>query len=172
MARKVLSLVFGIAVLVSAAPVVAHHSVSAEFDTTKTISFTGKVKQVNWGNPHIYTVVEANDPETGKPTEFRVEGGAPNALFRNGWRKDTLKIGEMVTVTGNRAKNPASMNVGQATILTEKGVKVYSGQNPSAPATLRAWPCGPACAGANSSPRTSATRRSCNSAARWVSGRR
>ena len=94
-----------------------HHSVSAEFDTTKTISFTGKVKEVNWGNPHIYTSVETNDPDTGKAVVFRVEGGAPNALFRAGWRKDTLKIGETVTVTGNRAKNPESTNIGQATIL-------------------------------------------------------
>lgn len=135
MTRKLMSLLLGVGVLVLAAPLVAHHSVSAEFDTTKTIKFTGKVTGINWGNPHIYTLVEAPDPASGKTVVFRVEGGPPNSLFRAGWRKDTLKIGEMVTVTGNRAKNPASMNVGQATILTEKGVKVYSGQNPSAPAT-------------------------------------
>jgi hypothetical protein len=129
MGRKLLTLALGIGVLVSAAPLVAHHSVSAEFDTTKTIKFTGKVKEVNWGNPHIYTSVETTDPDTGKPTVFRVEGGAPNALFRNGWRKDTLKIGETVTVTGNRAKNPDSPNIGQATILTESGKRVYAGSN-------------------------------------------
>jgi hypothetical protein len=127
MGRKLLGLVLGVGVLVSAAPLVAHHSVSAEFDTTKTITFTGKVKEVNWGNPHIYTSVEAPDPATGKMTVFRVEGGAPNALFRNGWRKDTLKIGETVKVTGNRAKNPESLNIGQATILTESGTRVYAG---------------------------------------------
>jgi hypothetical protein len=135
MTRKLMSLLLGVGVLVSAASLAAHHSVSAEFDTTKTIKFTGKVTGINWGNPHIYTLVEAPDPASGKTVVFRVEGGPPNSLFRAGWRKDTLKIGEMVTVTGNRAKNPASMNVGQATILTEKGLKVYSGQNPSAPAT-------------------------------------
>ena len=132
MARKFLSLLLGIGVLVSAVPVVAHHSVSAEFDTTKTIKFTGKVTGINWGNPHIYTSVEANDPDSGKPVVFRVEGGAPNALFRAGWRKDTLKVGETVKVTGNRAKNPESMNIGQATILSEKGQRVFSGQNAAA----------------------------------------
>ena len=132
MARKLLSLLLGVGVLVSAAPVVAHHSVSAEFDTTKTIKFTGKVTGINWGNPHIYTLIEAPDPASGKMVVFRVEGGPPNSLFRAGWRKDTLKVGETVTVTGNRAKNPESMNVGQATILTDKGVKVYNGQNPTA----------------------------------------
>jgi hypothetical protein len=133
MTRKLLSLVLGVGVLVSVAPVVAHHSVSAEFDTTKTITFTGKVKEVNWGNPHIYTSVETTDPDSGKPTVFRVEGGAPNALFRNGWRKDTLKIGETVKVTGNRAKNPDSSNIGQATILTESGKRVYAGNATAQP---------------------------------------
>jgi Family of unknown function (DUF6152) len=135
MARKLLGLFLGVGVLVLAAPVVAHHSVSAEFDTTKTIKFTGKVTGINWGNPHIYTLVEAADPANGKTVVFRVEGGPPNSLFRAGWRKDSLKVGETVTVTGNRAKNPESMNVGQATILSEKGVKVYSGQNANAAAT-------------------------------------
>jgi uncharacterized protein DUF6152 len=135
MTRKLMSLLLGVGVLVSGARLVAHHSVSAEFDTTKTVKFTGKVTGIAWGNPHIYTLVEAPDPANGKTVVFRVEGGPPNSLYRAGWRKDTLKIGETVTVTGNRAKNPASMNIGQATILTEKGVKVYSGNNPNAAAT-------------------------------------
>jgi len=127
MRRSFLGLVLGVGVLAAAAPVAGHHSGSAEFDTTKTITFTGKVKEVNWGNPHIYTSIEAPDPDTKKMTVFRVEGGAPNALFRQGWRKDTLKIGETVKVTGNRAKNPESLNIGQATILTESGKRVFSG---------------------------------------------
>ena len=134
MARKLLSLFLGVGVLVCAVPLAAHHSVSAEFDTTKTIKFTGKVSGIAWGNPHIYTLVDAPDPATGKTVTFRVEGGPPNSLFRAGWRKDTLKVGDVVTVTGNRAKNPESMNVGQATILTDKGVKVYSGNNGNAAA--------------------------------------
>jgi len=132
MSRRLLSLVLGVGLLACAIPVVAHHSVSAEFDTTKTITFSGKVKEVNWGNPHIYTSVETTDPDTGKPATFRVEGGAPNALFRAGWRKDTLKIGETVKVTGNRAKNPESSNIGQATILNEAGKRVFNGQNAAA----------------------------------------
>jgi hypothetical protein len=119
--------------LFAAAPLVAHHSVSAEFDTTKTVSFTGKVTEVSWGNPHIYTIVEAQDPDTKETVKFRVEGGAPNALFRQGWRKDTLRIGETVKVTGNRAKNPESKNIGQATIINEAGKRVYAG-NANAPA--------------------------------------
>jgi hypothetical protein len=123
---KRILLVLSAAVLIAAIPVAAHHSVSAEFDLSKPVKFTGVIKKVDWTNPHIYTHVEVKEP-TGKTTVYRVEGGPPNALFRAGWRKDTLKVGETVSVTGVRAKNPESMNVGQATITTADGKRVFGG---------------------------------------------
>lgn len=126
MRRSLLAtLALSVAALV-AVPLFAHHSVSAEFDTSKRITFTGTVKKVDWMNPHIYTEVEVK--EEGKVTVYRVEGGAPNALFRSGWRPDSLKPGDVVTVTGNRAKNPSSMNIGQAQITTTDGRRPFSGQ--------------------------------------------
>ena len=110
--------------LLLAIPLVAHHSISAEFDTSKPISFTGTVKKVDWMNPHIYTHVEVKGAD-GKVVVYRVEGGPPNALFRNGWREDSLKIGETVSVEGVRAKSPTSMNVGVATIKKADGTSVY-----------------------------------------------
>jgi hypothetical protein len=109
------------------APLVAHHSISAEFDTSKPITFTGKVTKVEWMNPHIYTNVEAKDPE-GKVVTYRVEGGPPNSLFRQGWRRDTVKPGDTVTVSGIRAKIPSSMNIGVATITTAEGKVLYGSQ--------------------------------------------
>jgi hypothetical protein len=123
--KRTLSIIFAGALL-AAIPAVAHHSVSAEFDTTKPIKFTGTIKKVDWTNPHIYTHVEAKD-ETGKLVVYRVEGGPPNSLFRQGWRKDTLKVGETVSVTGVRAKNTQSMNVGVAQITTADGRRVFGG---------------------------------------------
>ena len=114
------------ALMIAAAPVVAHHSVSAEFDLNKPIKFTGTVKKVDWMNPHIYTHVEVKEAD-GKTTVYKVEGGPPNSLFRQGWRKDTLKIGETVSVSGVRAKNVESMNVGQASITTADGRRIYGG---------------------------------------------
>jgi|SRR6187399_1520036 len=112
--------------LLATAPVFAHHSVSAEFDTSKPVSFTGTVKKVEWTNPHIYTQIETKGAD-GKTIVYRVEGGAPNSLYRQGWRKDTLKVGETVSVTGIRAKREDSNNVGSATITTSDGKRMFAG---------------------------------------------
>ena len=105
-------------------PLAAHHSITAEFDRSKPITFTGIVKKVDWMNPHIYTHVEVKQPN-GAVIDYRVEGGPPNALFRAGWRETSLTIGETVTVSGIRAKAATSTNIGEATITKADGTTVY-----------------------------------------------
>lgn len=124
MPRKALFCFVCAVLLAASAPSIAHHSVSAEFDSAKPVTITGTIKQVDWTNPHIYTHVQVKNPD-GTTVVYKVEGGAPNNLFRQGWRKDSLKTGDTVTVNGIRAKSPTSMNVGQATITTADGKRIY-----------------------------------------------
>ena len=86
------TVICALAALAVAAPVRAHHSIAAEFDMNRPVTFSGTVTKIEWTNPHIYTHVEVKEPD-GKVVEYRVEGGPPNALYRAGWRKDTLKVG-------------------------------------------------------------------------------
>jgi len=113
-----------IGLLLAAVPVVAHHALAAEFDSSKPVKFTGTVKSVDWMNPHIYVNIESKD-ETGKNVVYSVEGGPPNSLYRNGWRKDSLKPGDVVQVSGMKAKKADSNRIGNARIVTADGKAVF-----------------------------------------------
>lgn len=117
-----------VGMLAAAIPALAHHAIAAEFDTTKPIKFTGTVKKVDWMNPHIYVNIETKD-ESGKTIVYSVEGGPPNSLYRQGWRADTLKIGQQVQVSGVRAKKADNLRIGQASITTMDGKRIYGGSN-------------------------------------------
>jgi hypothetical protein len=119
----ILTLLSGL--LMAAAPAVAHHSFAAEYDRAKPISFKGKVTKVEWMNPHIYFYVDVTD-QSGKVINYACEGGAPNGLYRNGWRKDSLKAGDMVTVDGWRAKD-GSNTVNAGSVVLPDGKKVFAG---------------------------------------------
>ena len=108
-----------VGILAAAFPVLAHHSIAAEFDTSKPIKFEGVVKTVDWMNPHIYVNIETT--ENGKTVVYSVEGGPPNSLYRQGWRPDSLKVGDKVQVSGVRAKKADSNRIGTAQITMPDG---------------------------------------------------
>lgn len=119
----------------AAAPGLAHHSFAAEFDANLPVSFTGVVTRVDWRNPHIWIYIDATDA-AGRLTQWEVEGGAPNALFRSGWRPDSVKPGDRVTVEGSRARRKEnSANI--KSIVGPDGKRLFSGQaeerGPAAP---------------------------------------
>lgn len=87
----------GVLMLAGAAPVRAHHAFEAEYDANKVVNLTGIVTKLDWINPHAYVFLDVTD-ESGAVKNFRVEMGPPYALTRGGWKKDTLKIGDKVTV--------------------------------------------------------------------------
>src|SRR5438128_6207709 len=92
------------ALLMTVVPLWAHHSFAAEYDDKKPVSLKGAVTKVEWMNPHIWVYIEAKD-EAGKSTAWQCEGGAPNALTRQGWTKDALKVGDSISIEGFRAKD-------------------------------------------------------------------
>ena len=97
-------LIAAVATLAAAAVPSAHHSFVAEFDGNKPITLKGPVTKVEWRNPHIWVYLDARGPD-GKLTPWQCEGGAPNALTRQGWTRNTFTLGDDITVEGWQAKD-------------------------------------------------------------------
>jgi hypothetical protein len=92
--------------MLTVTPAKAHHSFDAEYDSTKIANFTGIVTKLDWQNPHAYLYVNTKD-DSGAIKPLRFELGPPYALLRGGWKKDTVKIGDIISVEGGAiAKDP------------------------------------------------------------------
>jgi hypothetical protein len=101
---KLSLLAFGM--FLAVAPAMAHHSFEAEYDGNRTATLSGTVTKVDWVNPHAYIFINFKD-ESGSLKDLRFELGPPYALVRGGWKKDTVKIGDKITVEGAAlAKDP------------------------------------------------------------------
>ena len=122
-ARLALALAF----LLAPFAALAHHSFDAEFDRNKPVTLKGSVTRVDWGNPHIWVFMDVKDA-AGKVENWGVEGGAPNALFRNGWRKDALKVGDIITVEGFRGRDGSNRANANRVTLPD-GRRVFAGSS-------------------------------------------
>jgi hypothetical protein len=102
---RVLAVLVAAMAVSSAMPVFAHHSFAAEFDAAKPVNLTGVVTKVEWMNPHTYFYIDVKDAQSGKVANWACEMGSPNGLTRQGWTRNTLKVGMVVTMEGTRAKD-------------------------------------------------------------------
>ena len=109
----------------AAAPLIAHHSVAAQFDRTKQVTLTGPVMKLDWINPHARLLMDVKDAE-GKVTRWEVELSAPAMLMRRGWNRNALPIGGSVTVSGPSAKDGSKMIYASSVTLSD-GKRVFSG---------------------------------------------
>ena len=107
MRNKIVSVVASVIVLLAVAvSVSAHHSFSAEFDGSKTVTLEGKVVMMEWVNPHSWLHIDVTKPD-GSVERWKVEGGSPNVLQRLGWNRNSLPAGTKVKVVGSPAKDGA-----------------------------------------------------------------
>ena len=133
MRTKLAVLLVGVGLLLAARPVVAHHAFAAEFDADKPVKLTGAVTKVEWTNPHTWFYIDVKD-ETGKVTNWGLEMGSPNGLMRAGWNRNSMKIGDEVTVEASRARDGSSNGNARVVILKSTGQRLFAassqGQQP------------------------------------------
>ena len=120
-------LALGVALTV-AAPLFAHHSFSAEYGN-EPANLKGAVTKIEWQNPHVFFYIDVRDEETGKVTNWALEMGAPSVIQRNGWKRNTMKIGDLVIVTGTKAKNGKPLANARSVIMASTGQKLGAGSS-------------------------------------------
>jgi hypothetical protein len=113
--------------LAAALPVLAHHSFGAEYDADKPVTLKGTVTKVEWTNPHARFYIDVKD-ESGNVTNWNLELASPNVLMRQGWTRNSLKVGDVVSVTGAQAKDASKM-ANARTVTLADGRKVFAGSS-------------------------------------------
>jgi hypothetical protein len=126
MHSKLLKIMAGAGMLVAAAlPVAAHHSFSAEFDSTKQVTLEGKVVQMEWVNPHSWLQIDVPKAD-GTVERWRIEGGSPSVLLRLGWNRNSLPAGTKIKVVAFQAKD-GSLRASSRDIIFPDGRKMDLG---------------------------------------------
>ena len=117
----------GIGLMLGTVAVSGHHSPTAAFDSTKPVKVTGAVSKVSWVNPHtvFFVDVKADD---GTVTTWGWEMASPNALMRSGWTRDTMKIGDVVTVEGVRSRDGSNHALMASITMMSTGKRLFAGQ--------------------------------------------
>ena len=132
MGARLLAALVVSAVLLTGA-VQAHHSFAAEFDADKPVELTGIVTKIEWKNPHVWFFIDVTEDD-GEVTSWGWEMGSPNGLMRRGWTRNSMKIGDIVSVEGSFAKDGSSRANARVVLLAADGERLFAassqGQTP------------------------------------------
>ena len=125
-------LALGFGLLVAAAPVMAHHSFAAEYDSKKPVTLKGIVTKVDWTNPHVYFYMDVTD-ESGTIANWALEMGPPGLLQRAGWNRNLLKVGDEVIVNATLAKDNSKQANARSVTMAATGKKLGAGSSETNP---------------------------------------
>jgi len=126
--KVVRSVVAASLVLWFGAPVLAHHSFAAQYDANKPVTLKGKVTKVEWTNPHIFIYADVPGAD-GAVVSWAFEMGGPNALIRQGWKRDSVKAGDTVTFEGSLARDGSNLVNARSVVMTDTGRKMFAGSS-------------------------------------------
>jgi hypothetical protein len=123
--RAALAMVLGVEPFATPVPLLAHHAFSAQFDVNTPIKLTGTVTKVEWTNPHVWFYMDVRD-EADNVKNWGLEMGGTNGLLRTGWTRTSLKLGDIVTVEGFRARNGTDTGNATVVILVSTGQRLFA----------------------------------------------
>ena len=118
-----------VGLITAAAPVVAHHSFAAEYDRDKPLKLTGAVTRVEWQNPHAYFYIDVKDPQSGRVVNWAFEMAAPAVLQRTGWKRSSMKVGDVLIVEGWAAKDGAHHGNARVVTMAATGERLGAGSS-------------------------------------------
>lgn len=116
-------------VLAPTLPANAHHSFPAQYDESNPVELTGTVTRVEWTNPHIFIYIDVADEESRDVVTWALEMGGPNSLLRLGWKRDSLKPGDVITVEGSLARDGSPLANAETIIMTATGQRMLAGSS-------------------------------------------
>jgi hypothetical protein len=127
--RNRLAIAICIVSFAASARVLAHHSFTAEFDANKPVKLTGTITKVEWTNPHTWFFIDVKNPD-GQVSNWGFEMPGPAQLLRQGLKRDTMKVGDVVTVDARRARDGSNNANAQTVTAANSGQRLFGGAPP------------------------------------------